>query len=252
MSQPSQSAYPRRVKAPPSSVRVPLRPLRAGMLCLGLIASIAGCGSSDNGVASKSAGEILAAARMAAGSASSVRVVADSQIARGASLTLDASLAKDQAHAKVSLLGMNFEVIRDGDTLYVKGNQVFAARLGAVLGVKMPANTWLKGPAKGALAQTASFTDLETELPIILSGSGPIIKGANVKTDGQPAITLKETRQLYTGILYVATTGKPYPIQLVKHGRETGQTTFSGWNGPVTVTSPANAIDISELEHRAS
>jgi hypothetical protein len=217
-------------------------------LAVVLAVLLAGCGASDNGVASKPADQILAATRTAAQSASSVHVVAGSKITHGGSLTLDASLAKNQAHAQISVLGMTYEVIRDGDTLYVKGNRVFAARLGAVLGVKIPANQWLTGPTKGVLAQTGGFTDIERELPAILSGSGPVSKGAKIKINGQPAITLKETRKLYTGVLYVATTGQPYPIKLIKTGRETGQTTFTGWNHPVTVTAPPNAVHISQLQ----
>jgi hypothetical protein len=209
---------------------------------------LVGCGSSDNGVVSKPAAQILAATRAAAQGASAVHVVASSKLTDGGSFKLDANLAKDRAHAQVSLFGITFEVIRDGDTLYVKGNQVFTARLGAVLGVKIPSNTWLKGPAKGPLAQTGSFTEIEEELPVMLSGSGPISKGAKTKIDGQPAIALKETRKLYTGTLYVATTGQPYPLKLTKIGRETGQTTFTGWDDPVTVSPPAKSVDISQLQ----
>jgi hypothetical protein len=219
------------------------------LLVVVLALSVAGCGSSDNGVSSKPAGQILQATKTAAQSASSVHVVASSKLTHGGSLKLDASLAKDQAHTQVSVLGMTFEVIRDGHTLYVEGDPVFAARLEAVLGVKIPANKWLKGSTEGALAQTGAFTEIDKELPLILSGSGPISTGAKVKIDGQPAIILKETRKLYTGTLYVATTGQPYPIKLVKKGRETGQTTFTGWNNPVTVTPPANAVDVSQLQH---
>jgi hypothetical protein len=228
-------------------------PTSLGLTVLALL--MAGCGSSDNGVAAKPASEILQATIVAAKSASSVHVTVSSKITRGGSLELDATLAKDRGHAQVSLYGTTFEVIRDGDTLYVKGNQLFAARLGAVLGVKIPANTWLKGSTTGPLAQTGSFTSIEKELPLMLQGSGPISKGATIKINGQPAITLKETRKLYAGTLYVATTGKPYPLKLLKTGPgqsslgETGHTTFTNWNDPTTVTPPSNAIDISQLEH---
>lgn len=41
---------------------------------------------------------------------------------------------------------------------------------------------------------------------------GTVSKGARVKLGGQPTITLKLTRKLYTGTLYAATTGQPYPL----------------------------------------
>jgi hypothetical protein len=218
-----------------------------------LVLLVSGCGSSDNGVAAKSASEILAATRTAAQSASSVHVIAHTKITHGGSLKLDASLAKTQGHAQVSFYGLTIAVIRDGDTLYVKGNQGFAASLERSLGVKVPVGTWLKGPAKGALGQIGAFTEIETELPTMLSGSGPIAKGAKTKIDGQPAIALKEIRKLYTGTLYVATTGQPYPLKLTKSPTqagpgESGETTFTNWNDPVTVSPPANAIDITQLQ----
>jgi hypothetical protein len=62
--------------------------------------------------------------------------------------------------------------------------------------------------------------------------------------NGQKAIELKMTAKLFSGSLYIATTGKPYPIELIKRGRETGQTTFSHWNQSVSLTAPPNAIAV--------
>jgi hypothetical protein len=220
-----------------------------GLAIGALGAGLAGCGSSDNGVASKSASEILAASRAAAKSASAVHVTTSSSVGRS-KLMLDASMAKAEGHARVSLLGIGFETIRIGDTLYLKGNRSFDARLESTLGVKVPSGTWLKGPASGTLAQVGSFTSMSRELPLILGGRGTLSKGTSAKINGQPAITVKETAKLYTGTLYVATTGEPYPILLRKSGRETGQTTFSGWNDPVSVSAPANAVQISQLKRK--
>jgi hypothetical protein len=214
-----------------------------------LVLSVTGCGSSDNGVAAKSASEILQATRTAAQGASSVHVVTNSKIAHGESLALDASLAKEQGGAKVSYLGTSLEVIRSANSVYVKGNKVFAARLGAALGVKIPADTWLTSTVKGPLAQTAAFTKITTELPLILSGTGKVTKGTSTKINGQPTITIKQQHKLYTGTLYVATTGQPYPLKLTKTGEETGEVTFTNWNDPVTVTAPAHAVNITQLQH---
>ncbi len=177
--------------------------------------------------------------------------VAVKSSAGGAKLTLDASLAKDQAHAQLSLLGISVEAIRIGDTLYIKGNRAFDTRLESTTGAKVPPGVWLKGPADGVLGQVGTFTDMNREVPLILEARGPLTKGAAVKVNGQPAIEVKETAKLFAGTLYVATTGQPYPLLLRKAGRETGQTTFSDWNGSITVDPPADAIDISQLEHKA-
>jgi hypothetical protein len=243
------SPWPLIARKDASRLLVKRRPGPLGVLIAVLFALLAGCGASDNGVASKPASEILAATTAAAQSASAVHVIASSKIMNGRPFKLDAILAKHRAHARVSLLGLSFEVIRDGDTLYVKGSQAFAARLRSVLGIKVPADKWLKSTTS-TLAQLGSFTDMSKELPALLSGSGPVSKGARVKIDGRPAMTLKERRKLYIGTLYVATTGNPYPLKLTKTGREAGQTTFTDWNDPVTVTPPANAVDIAQLQYR--
>lgn len=210
-------------------------------------AVIAGCGSSESGVAAKSAPEILNAARIAAQHAESVRVVAVSHVG-GGSLRLAGKLAKDAARMQVSLLGMQFEVIRRGDTLYVKGDPPFRARLGRVLGVRIPPKAWIKGSATGPLAEIGSFTDATHELSQILGGRGTMTKGKTATIDGQPTIELKQDQKLYTGALYIAVTGEPYPALLRRTGRETGETTFTEWNKPVTVDPPAGAVALPALE----
>jgi hypothetical protein len=222
---------------------------RAGAsLALLLILALAGCGSSSgNGVASKSPSEILAASQAAAQSATSVHVAGKS--AQGPlSITLNLDLASNGGRASVSVLGLAFELIRVGNTLYLKGSPAFYKRLGVAAHV--PQGTWLKAPANlgrrtgGQMAQLAAFTDLSGELKRLLSSSGPKIKGATTTVNGQKAIELKESGKLFSGSLYIATTGKPYPIKLVKRGQETGQTTFSHWNAPVLLTAPPNAIAV--------
>jgi hypothetical protein len=179
-------------------------------------------------------------------------VDANATVLKAAKSTLDASLAQQQAHARFSLYSTSFEAIRTGNTLYIKGNRRFNARLERRLGAKIPAGVWLKSSTSGPLAQVSSLTNIKQELPLLLSGSGKLMKGATTRIDGRPVIEVKQKRILSTVTLYVATTGEPYPVQLRKTGRETGQTTFSGWNKPVTVAPPANAVDISQLEHTKS
>jgi hypothetical protein len=240
-----------RAKALPGLLRALLATPQAvllGVLCLGLLGGLAGCGSSDNGVASKPAGEILTAARAAAQNASSVRITGTTSLS-GTTLSINASLAKDHGHARLSLAGIEMEAIRTGETLYSKGNRAYNAQLESTMGIKVPAGVWLKWPVSSRSARIGAVTDIKRELHLILNASGTVTKGATVKINGQPAIELKQTATLYTQILYVATTGNPYPIQLVKHGRETGQTTFTAWNDPVSVSPPSNAIDISQLQH---
>ena len=50
------------------------------------------------------------------------------------------------------------------------------------------------------------------------------------------------------GTLYIATTGKPYPVEISKGGSGGGKINFDRWNAAVTVAAPANAIDVAQLQ----
>jgi hypothetical protein len=212
-------------------------------LAIALIA-LAGCGgSSDNGVASKSASEILTAARNAVASARSVHI--ESQAAQGPlALKQNLDLARDGGHAHISGLGIDFEVIRTGNTLYLKGNPTFYRRLGGAAAHASP-GTWLKAPVKsGPLAQFAAFTDLPGEVGRLLSTAKPVTRGTTTTTNGQKTVELKQAGQLYAGKIYVATIGKPFPLEIAKTGRETGRTTFTNWNQSISLPVPSKTISI--------
>lgn len=50
------------------------------------------------------------------------------------------------------------------------------------------------------------------------------------------------------GVLYVAATGPPYPIEISMGGADAGTLSFDKWNQPVSVFAPANAIDVAQLQ----
>jgi hypothetical protein len=208
------------------------------------LAGLASCGSSaDNGVASKNASEILAAAKNAAQSATAVHV--ESQAAQGAlKIALNLELTSNGGHGEISLLGSSFEVIRIGNTLYLKGNPTFYQRLG-INPTRVPQNSWIKTPANNSqFGGLAGFTDLPGEVGRLLSTAKPVTKGTTTTTNGQKTVELKQAGQLYTGKIYVATVGKPYPVQITRTGRETGQTTLTNWNQPVSLSAPSSTISI--------
>jgi hypothetical protein len=212
-----------------------------------LASTLTGCGgSSDNGVASKSASEILAASKAAAASASSVHIEAHN--AQGPlTLTSNLDLTSNGGRGHISGLGLDFEVTRTGNTLYLKGNPSVYESLG-IKPARVPRGAWIKAPANsGRFAQLAAFTDLKGEVNRLISSTGPITKGATTTINGQKTIELKDSGSLYAGRIYIATTGKPYPIQITKTGRETAHITFTNWNQPITLAPPTNTINISRL-----
>lgn len=231
-----------REREPRSLARWVLAPTCA--VALALLATA--CGSStkagqqapaDNGVASGTAQEILNASVAAAKQADSVTVHADTKVTRSASLQLDMRLTRDAGAGKVVALGNEFQLVRVGGSLYVKAPAAFYRRLGVAK--TPPAGTWLKLPASTALSQ---FADLAGTATRLLSTSGSVTKGALTTLDGEPVIELKTTGNLYTGRLYVKTTGEPYPVKLTKQGRETARISFSGWNATGQPVAPSASV----------
>ena len=70
-------------------------------------------------------------------------------------------------------------------------------------------------------------------------------KGAITTVNGHKVIAVNDTTK--GGTLHVATTGKPYPIEVQKKGSEGGRIAFDHYNEPVSLSAPANAVDLSQL-----
>ncbi len=213
------------------------------------LVALAGCGgSSGNGVASKSASDILAEAKKAAGSASSVHV-AGTLASGGTPITLNMDIAAGAGgRGRLSENGLSFELIVIHNTVYIKGSPAFYRHFGGGAAAQLFQGKWLKAPVAGTeLASLASLTNLSKLLDQALASTGTLSKGATKKIGEQQVIELTDSAK--NGSLFVATTGKPYPIQIAKNGSESGRVTFSRWNEPVSLVAPSNAIDLTQLEH---
>ena len=57
-----------------------------------------------------------------------------------------------------------------------------------------------------------------------LAAHGTLVKGATTTVNGQQVIAITDSTK--DGTLYVATTGKPYPLQIAKVGSESGTIAF--------------------------
>jgi hypothetical protein len=209
-----------------------------------LAAALAGCGSSSVGpLTSRSASEILAAAKAAAESASSVHVVTQIGQGRGsASSTVDLA-GSHGGRGQFSLGRLGFELILIESTLYVLGNPAYNAQLGS-RAAHLARGTWLKASATGGplsgLATTVSQGKL---LEALLAGGGATSKGSTTTVNGQRAVEV--TQGLYS--VFVATSGKPYPIEVTKSGALLNHTTFSHWNEPVSLSPPPKTIDVGQV-----
>jgi hypothetical protein len=235
----------------PPRPRRPLLVLAALALLTAIVVLLAGCGSSggspSNGISSKTPTEILSAATAAANSATSAHV-SGSIVSGGSPITLDLELVAGKGgRGQISEDGLSFNLIQIGGTAYISGSPAFYSHFGGPAAEKLLAGKWLKAPASsGSFSSLGSLTDLNQLLSTALSDHGALTKVPSTTIDGQQVLGVTDAS--HGGTLYVATTGKPYPIEISKTGKSGGKITFTRWNAPVTLTAPSNAIDLSQLE----
>jgi hypothetical protein len=219
------------------------------LLPLALAATLAGCGSSStgNGIASKTPAEIVSAARAAADGASSV-YISGTIVSAEAPVSLDMELlAGKGGRGRIAQSGLSFELIQVGETIYIDGSAAFYRHIGGPAAVQLFQGKWLKAPAvTGEFAPLAALTDQSRLMSSALATRGALRSAGVTTVNGQKAVAVDDVSE--GGTLYVAATGKPYPIEVVKDGGKGGTVVFDRWNEPVTLVAPADAIDITKLQ----
>ncbi|MGH2850056.1 MAG: hypothetical protein ACRDLP_05510 [Solirubrobacteraceae bacterium] len=203
--------------------------------------------ASSNGVASRSPSAIVTAVRNAVDGVSSVHV-AGAFVESGESLALNLYLVANRGgRGTVTENGASFSLVVVGKVLYFKASTAFWKRFGNTASANLFAGKWLKTPTTGQYASVSAFTDIHTLFAQLLSPKGKLTKGPTTTLHGQPAVGV--TNPADGGILYVATTGKPYPLEVAGNTKN-GQLVINGIDQPVTLTPPKTSIDISKLGHQ--
>jgi len=211
---------------------------------------LAGCGgssSSGNGVAAKSANEILQATKSAASSAASVHI-AGSIVSGGKPISLNMELVAGKGgKGTIAQEGFSIDLIQVGGKVYINGSDAFYKHVAGATAAQLLDGKWLEAPANsGELASLSSLTNLGKLIESALSNHGPLTKSSEKTLSGQKVIGLDDNSK--GGTLFVATTGLPYPIEILKTGSDGGKVTFDRWNKAVKLVPPADAIDISKLQ----
>jgi hypothetical protein len=213
---------------------------------------VAGCGGSgktaqSNDEASKSAARVLADARAAASSASSAHI-SGSIKSGGTPITLDLTTVRGNgAKGSMSTNGLSFDLVRIGDTLYIRGSDAFLKHFAGSGVAQLLHGKWLKASAtKGRLRSLAPLTSLGALFAGISSHHGTLANDGKANYKGQQVVVIRDTSD--NSKLYVAATGKPYPVAIVggKAG-QSGAITFGDWNKQVSLSAPSGAIDISQF-----
>jgi hypothetical protein len=227
--------------------------MRVTALALVLTAALlAGCGSSKkaakaNGEATKPANRVLADAKTAATSASSVHVTG-SIASGGTPITLDLAMARGKgAKGAMSTNGGEFDLVRIGDTAYIRGSDAFLKQNAGAAAAQLLHGKWLKASiVSPRFRSLAPLTSVDLLFAKISSSHGKLVNEGKTTYKGEQVVAIRDTSD--NSKLYVAATGKPYPVAIVggKKGRS-GTIAFGGWNESVSLTAPKNAIDISKF-----
>jgi hypothetical protein len=226
-----------------------VRQARIGLVCAA-VALLAGCGggAKGNGEAGKTAAQIVADTEAAARSASAVHISGSGKTGSGP-IALDLYLVAGKGgRGHLSVGGFSFDIVRIGDKAYVRAGPSFWRHLGAGVAGALLEGRWLEGSAvKGDLAAFAPLTDVAKLFSTILGNHGMLEKGTSATVAGRSAIGVIDRGQA-GGTLYVATTGKPYPLELASPKGKRGAISFDHWDEPVALVPPKNAVDLAKLK----
>lgn len=227
--------------------------MRASALALVLTAALlAGCGgrkqaAPPNDEASRPPARVFADAKAAATNASSAHVSGNIR-AGGTSITLDLDMVRGKgAKGSVTLDGRQADIVRIGGMVYVHGSDAFWRHYAGPLVAQLLHDKWVKAPvATKRFQAVAPLTSLGLLFARIGAHHGKLVNDGKTTYKGQQVVAIRDTSD--NSRLYVAATGKPYPVAIVggKAGRS-GTIEFGNWNEHVTLAAPSGAIDLSTL-----
>jgi hypothetical protein len=199
-------------------------------------------------------GEIADRAVKATGGASSLRMKGDvPDDESGGTIRVDMALnKKGECAGTMSLDGQGqAELIKTGDTVYMKYDEAFLRAQGAGeskeeadAAVAMLAGKWTKMALTGKDAKDiASFCDLDSVLGGVEDVNSDATRGKTTTVDGTAAVVLHERdgKDRYT--LYVAAEGKPYLLRVDStSAKDPGTLVFTDYEKPVPVRKPSGKI----------
>ncbi|MEV6792960.1 hypothetical protein AB0M87_13345 [Streptomyces sp. NPDC051320] len=218
----------------------------------------AGSASADDGIGSLSAQQITRRAHDALFGVTSLHLSTRGSLgAPGTPTSMDLTLDRAaNCRGSVSLGKQgSVEIIKRGDTVWIKPDRAFwehrAPRGSAA--AKLFGGHYLKGSAKQQpLKDMSQVCDLDAFLKATGDSPDPspakLTKGKETTVHGISVIPVRGVVGDRTETLYVATHGKPYPVQLsVRDHAAEATIRFADFNKPVpSKTPPANlTIDLS-------
>ena len=101
-------------------------------------------------------------------------------------------------------------------------------------------------PFYSPLVLAKMLTSIDLLFAKVSSGHGKLVNDGKTSYKGRQVVAIRDASD--SSKLYVAATGKPYPVALVGGTKgQSGTITFGDWNKSVSLSAPKDAIDISQL-----
>ena len=214
---------------------------------------LAGCGghakssAKQNGEATKPASRVFADTKAAATSARSAHV-SGNIVASGMRITLDLDITRDKgAKGSMSTNGLSFDLVRIGNAAYIRGSDAFYKHFAGAAIAQLIHGKWVKvSTTQPRFRSLAPLTSVGLLFAQVSAGHGKLANDGKTTYEGQQVVAIRDTSD--NSKLYVAATGKPYPVAIVG-GRKgaSGTITFADWNTSVSLTAPEDAIDASQF-----
>jgi hypothetical protein len=235
----------------PAAARRVVAVLAAGAFAVALT----GCGGSGSGAGAstsfahesgKPAAQIFADVRSVVAAATSVHLAG--HVGGQTSVAVDLHLSRTGGSGRVSASGLAFKVTRIGKAVYFTGNEGFYRRFTNAAGIRLLDGRWLKVPATDRrFGPFTGLTDMSGLLGQLLHPSGTVTKIGSRTIAGQRAIGLRDSAN--GGVLYVAASGVPYPLEIRSTGSRAGTVEFDHWNQRITLTAPPRPLYLAQLRH---
>lgn len=219
------------------------------LVSVAVLASACG-GAPANGVASKSAAAILATARAAEAGAHSFRLTASAVKGSRTDSYVFESQAPSDAVEEVALgTGVRYTIIQVGAKAYFRGNVAYLHAIGAsAAGERKLAGKWIMDSINQLNAPRLDvYSALSHLVNEVLTSKGQLTRGPTSTVDGQQVVAVVD--RIGGGTLYVATSGTPYPVEVVGHTTSgvTETLSFGKWDQPVSIAPPASYVPGSKV-----
>lgn len=235
----------------------------AALLAAGML-TMAACGGSDNGEASRSPDQIVADAAAALRSAHSLKLSLEGAGPQGSETVTAVIAGPGSATVHLSGGSLTVDMVLSAGRLYIRGRQFFAA-IDPALAQQVDDN-WVSVAANSsAAAPLVGLANLDHIATCAIEHHGTLSRHGTSVIGGVPVVEVRDAGDkpgTIAASLFVATTGSPYPVEIRQTGSGTagsvpaacggGQVTlgssatsrFSDFNGTFTVKAPASALTL--------